>query len=292
VRLSRRTFLAVGAGFLLAPAACGGDDDEAGGSDTADAVTGGSTGNLVIVRFFPDGVLAAGTPQRLPIGLGDGDGVLTTGGPDTLTASILDSAGAEVASVEANRHADALPRPYWPVLIDLATPGLYTVRVDTGDGVADAAFSVVAPEEVPIPKPGDAMVPVDTPTPDDHRGVDPICTKDPPCPLHDLTLTAALAKGTPVAFLVATPAFCQTAACGPVLDVLVGEREAFADITMVHAEVYTDTTIETTSPAVDAYQLPFEPVLYLAGADGVIRQRIDSIFDAAEVRAALSQLSR
>lgn len=290
--LSRRTFLAVGAGFLLAPAACGGDDDKvdaAGGANPTDAPTGGSTGNLVIVRFFPDGVLAAGT-QRLPIGLGDGDGVLTTGGPDTLTATILDRAGTKVATVEAARHAEALPRPYWPVVTELATPGIYTVRVDTGDGVADAAFTVVAPEEVLIPKPGDSMVPVETPTPDDHRGVDPICTKDPACPLHDLTLTEALAQGTPVAFLVATPAFCQTAACGPVLDVLVGERDAFAGITMVHAEVYTDTTIATTSPAVDAYQLPFEPVLYLAGADGVIRQRLDSIFDAAEVRSALSAL--
>ncbi len=287
--LSRRTFFAVGAGFLLAPAACGGDDDETTGGST-DAPTGGSTGNLVIVRFFPDGVLAAGSPQRLPIGLGDGNGVLTTGGPDTLTATILDGAGAEVATVATARHADALPRPYWPVITNLATPGTYTVRVDTGDGVADAAFTVVAPEEVAIPKPGDRMVPVDTPTPDDNRGVDPICTKDPACPLHELTLTDALAKGTPVAFLVATPAFCQTAACGPVLDVLVAERAAFAGITMVHAEVYTDTTIETTSPAVDAYRLPFEPVLYLAGADGVIRERIDSIFDATEVRAALSAL--
>ena len=36
-----------------------------------------------------------------------------------------------------------------------------------------------------------------------------------------------------------------------------------------------------------AYHLTFEPVLYLAGADGVIQTRLDSIFDTNELRDAL-----
>jgi hypothetical protein len=196
-----------------------------------------------------------------------------------------------VTRVDAARHAEDLPSPYWPLQLELATAGIYRLVVDTGDGVADASFSITDPAQISIPKPGDQMVAVETPTTANAQGVDPICTKEPICPLHDVTLTEALGTGQPVAFLIATPAFCQTAACGPVLDVLLSQRDAFPDVAMVHAEVYTDTTIETTTEAVNAYQLTFEPVLFLAGADGVIRQRIDSIFDAAEVGAALQALA-
>lgn len=286
--LSRRTFLAAAGGFVVA--ACGGSDRSESATATG-AGTGGSDGDLVVVRFFPDGVLAAGQPQRLPIGLGDGEGVLTTGGPDSLTATLLDADGIELATSTATRHAQGLPRPYWPLAFDIDQPGIYTVSVDTGGGRATQAFSITDPASIALPKPGDAMVPVDTPTTVDARGVDPICTRQPFCPLHEITLTEALGRGTPVAFLVATPAFCQTAACGPVVDVLTAQRDAFPGITMVHAEVYTDTSIATTTEAVDAYRLPFEPVLYLAGADGVVRERLDSIFDADELVPALRALA-
>lgn len=282
--MSRRTFLAAASGFVVA--ACGGSSD---GDATTDADT--AEGGLVVVRFFPDGVLAAGQPQRLPIGLGDSDGVLTTGGPDAMTATLVDVDGAELATATATRHGEGLPRPYWPLGFDIARPGIYSVRVDTGSGPAELAFSVSDPASIVLPKPGDAMVPLDTPTTTDPRGVDPICTRQPFCPLHDLTLTEALGRGGPVAFLVATPAFCQTAACGPVVDVLTAQRTAHPDIAMVHAEVYTDTSIETTTEAVAAYQLPFEPVLFLAGSDGIIRTRLDSIFDADELSPALRSLA-
>lgn len=284
--LSRRSFLTLAAGGVVL-AACGGDSDSVATEPGEEA----ATGDLVAVRFFPDGVLAAGQRQRVPIGLGDGSGVLTTGGPEQLTATVTDAAGAEVATAIATRHADGLPRPYWPLAFELTQPGVYTAAIDTGSGVASLAFSVTEPAAIAVPKPGDPMVPVETPTTADGRGVNPICTREPACPLHEITLTEALQRGTPVAFLVATPAFCQTAACGPVVDVLTAQRQAFPGVTMVHAEVYTDTTIETTSPAVDAYRLPFEPVLYLAGADGVIRSRLDSIFDGAELAPALAALA-
>ena len=72
---------------------------------------GGSTGDAVLVRFFSDGVLAAGTPQRLPFGLGDANGVLTTGGPEQLDIAVIDSSGAVVTTATVPRHAEGLPRP-------------------------------------------------------------------------------------------------------------------------------------------------------------------------------------
>ena len=80
--LSRRTFLAGGlavgaAGFVLA--ACG-SDDSSESSDLPDATSGTPNSgdpnrpDLVLVRFTIDGVLGAGIPQRIPVGLADADG--------------------------------------------------------------------------------------------------------------------------------------------------------------------------------------------------------------------------
>jgi len=301
--ISRRTFLAAGAGLVVA-SACGGTK-RGGATPTTGPGASSSTGSTVLVRFFSDGVQAAGTPQRLPFGLGNADGVVTSGGPDVLSFRILDQSGGVVLpAVTAIRHAEGLPRPYWPLQLELATPGTYTAEVDAEGAKATAAFSILEPAKVAIPKPGDRMVPVDTPTTADAHGVTPICTRSPACPLHDVTLRAALAEGKPVTLLIGTPAYCQTGICGPALDLLVAQRDAFPGIHFLHAEIYVDpehalssgsTTAQgadlgDVTPVVNAYSLPFEPVLYLAKADGTIANRLDSIYDTNELKAALTAL--
>jgi hypothetical protein len=200
-----------------------------------------------------------------------------------------------------------LPRPYWPVNLELTTAGLHTAQIDVGGSTASAAFTITPVEQVAIPKVGDELLAVDTPTVTDARGVKPICTRDPACPLHEMTLTEALASGRPVAVLIGTPAYCQTGTCGPVLDILLEQQGAHPDVAMVHAEIYRDpeqalsSTATTTvgqgadlgqvTEIVQVYELPFEPVLYVAGADGVIRSRLDSLYDSKELAAVLSEIS-
>jgi hypothetical protein len=296
--LSRRTFLvtagAVGAGIVLA--ACGSDD----GSSSVPSAEGGSspsgTGSAdrpdrVLVRFSVDGILAVGKPQRIAVGLADADGLLLTDTPPQLTAQLVSEKGAIGSPLTVDRHDKGLPRPYYPFITEITEVGTYGL-VATVDGVeVNTKFSIVEPSAVPIPQPGDQMVPVATPTDANAQGVNPICTREPECDLHQLALTDALKQGKPVAFLIATPAYCQTAACGPVLDVLLGQESEFGDrVQMVHAEVYTDSSLANTTQAVHDYRLSFEPVLYLAGADGVIHTRLDSIFDETELHEALNAL--
>jgi hypothetical protein len=42
---------------------------------------------------------------------------------------------------------------------------------------------------------------------------------------------------------------------------------------------------------VQAYNLEFEPVLFLADASGTLVERLDAIWDAAELRTALDRLA-
>jgi hypothetical protein len=90
---------------------------------------------------------------------------------------------------------------------------------------------------------------------------------------------------------VSTPAFCQTAICGPVLDLLVERSAALSDrVTFLHVEVYTDDTASETTPTVDALGLRHEPSLFLADAGGTVRRRLDYTFDATELDDALREL--
>ena len=139
------------------------------------------------------------------------------------------------------------------------------------------------------------MIPVATPTTADARGVDPICTRKPVCSLHDVSLDAALGEGRPLAVLFSTPALCRSKICGPVLDVLLGEVENLGDgVRAVHVEVFKSLQVQGTAEdlteGMKTYGLTFEPVLFLVGADGKVRERLDGPYDRTEAREALTRL--
>ena len=147
------------------------------------------------------------------------------------------------------------------------------------------------PSKVVVPIPGQPLPPLDTPTVAAPAGVDPICTREPEaCPFHDITLTEALASGKQVAYYVGTPAFCTTGVCAPGLESLIEVHDDYADThVFVHAEVYTDDTGTTLTPAVDALHLFYEPVLFVTDTDGVILERIDAVFNTAELVEVLDR---
>ena len=137
---------------------------------------------------------------------------------------------------------DGIPTAYWEVRAT-STRRSSTRCGSTATTASARRFEVFDPAEVTTPVTGHrSSAGFDTPTVDDHRGVEPYCSLTPdPCPLHDMTLTEALALGKPVVYMVGTPAHCQTGTCAPGLEFLVDEHERVGDaIAMVHADVYTD----------------------------------------------------
>lgn len=300
--LTRRGFLAgVAAAGLLA--ACG-DDDDAGTatSDTGGADGGtdgaGVVGGLSVVRFFGP-YYAAGQPARVPFGLSDDEGLLSADlAPAEVTVAVRGPDGEEVASgLTATLHTEGLPRPYYAFEFTAEAAGFFDLVIDTDEGEVVSQVQIVEADDESVTSivgPGDALPELQTPTVDDARGVTPICTREPACELHARTAAEVVAAGEPMALLVATPAFCQTTICGPVLDVLLDVLPAVPGVTAIHAEVYADPESggqpPDPAPVVGQLGLPFEPVLYTVGADGVVRRRLDYIFGTEEVRQALEDL--
>ncbi len=293
LRVSRRLLLggAAASAFLVA---CGSSDGDAGTSgDTGDAPDGAATGipfgTYVVAQRFPQDVQESGL-QRLPISLATADGRLVSDGPDTLSATVDDADGNPLGLELSTVRRDLESGAYYSFRVPIETPGIYFLIVEGGPE-GGAAFQVMEPGSVAVPGPGDPMPPFDTPTVDDERGVDPLCTREPePCPFHDVTLTDALLSGKPVVYLVGTPAFCQTGTCAPALDSMIDVQDRFGDsFTWVHSEVYTDNTATTPAPAVEAANLTFEPSLFVIAPDGNVIERLDALWDETELVEVLDR---
>lgn len=244
--------------------------------------------------------VAAGEASRVVFGVGESSGALVVDAPEQLTFRVVDDAGTEVVTaLEVERHDQGLPRAYYPVGFTPPAAGIYTAFTEVEGTAIEASFQVSEAGAIVVPRPGQAFPAPTTPTVDAPDGVDPVCTRDPECGLH--TVDVATAVGTaPLAVLVSTPAFCTAAICGPVLDVLLGARDAAPHVTFVHVEVYASADevarvgVEggaTLAPAVDAWKLPYEPCLFLVASDGTLQRRLDVIFDGGELATALAELA-
>ncbi len=301
--VSRRAVLAGAAGTSVAGAlwlaGCGsGTSAGSAATGTTAAARGAGKAGLVLVPRFdnaPDYVVT-GSEQRLCFGLGSTAGEIVNDGPATLAITLVKD-GKEVGPpISVPRHKGDIPSAYYPLRTTFAAPGIYkAVAVVDGVGL-DQTFQVSAPGPDAVPGRGQKLLPFDTPTTKDHKGVEPICTRKPePCPFHDVTLTEAMAAGAPVAFIVSTPAFCQTAVCGPVLEILTKAAKDFPSHRFVHAEVYKDAAARgnfeqaEVAPVISAYHLTFEPCLFVADKTGTIVERLDNVFDGEEIAAALKK---
>jgi hypothetical protein len=249
-----------------------------------------------MITFSDTSALLPGSPQRVTLGFADKDGVVLAqaASPDPIEFTIESNGQPVGPPVTVPAHSEGIPKAYYPVIFTPPTTGVYSINA-TVKGLA-VSVPVQIQTGTTVVAVGQKMIPFDTPTVSDLRGVELLCTRNPQCPLHDVTLRDALAGGTPVAFLVATPQFCQQAICGPVLDVLLSQKDAFPGIKMLHSEVYPTVaaaqpnTLKVTD-VVAAYGLTFEPALYLSSPDGTIVNRIDTIFDTSELHDALTRLA-
>jgi hypothetical protein len=288
-RFSRRHLLALGAaaGTGLVLAACGGSDDGATATTSPEAAP--APGGFVVAPRYPTSKALVPGEVRLAISLANPDGTLITDCPAELTGTIRNEQGEQVGTISAPRRGEGLGTPYWSITTTIATRGLYDFVLDGALGDA-TPFLVFDPSEVSVVSPGQPLPPFDTPTTAEARGVDPMCTRlDGPCPFHDVTLAEALALGKPVVYMIGTPAHCQFATCGPGLDFLMEASTTYADVaTFVHAEVFSDPEGTKVAPAVGAAGLDYEPVIWVTDATGTVVQRIDIIWDQAELNDLLA----
>ncbi|WP_341252959.1 hypothetical protein [Euzebya pacifica] len=170
------------------------------------------------------------------------------------------------------------PLGLYVVRLDLPVAGTIPMAAVTADGAAGQTLMRVADEETAaVPPPGAPAPVVATPTADDMLGYEFLCTQSPPCGMHDISLDEALRAGEPVMLSIATPGFCETAICGPTVEVVDRVRASGAGdpaVRWIHVEVFTDAGTTVADP-VTAWELQSEPWVFGIAADGTIAGRLD-----------------
>lgn len=204
--------------------------------------------------------------------------------------------------IAAHGHANAsvsdrsLPigRGVYVVPVQLTSAGLWGVRLDIAsddrEEVVRLRFSVR--ELQAAPRVGERAPSVNSRTRDDVSALSELTSDPDPEPgLYAISISQALAEARPLVIAFATPAFCHSRTCAPVLDAVKAVwREFASEVTGIHIEVFEnpdDPSRLVESEAFVAWRLPSEPWVFVIDAGGVIRYAFEGTVTEAELRSAV-----
>ncbi len=174
----------------------------------------------------------------------------------------------------------------------LPSPGTYTMVAEPAGASIQGFLELVVRKRPKAPGVGDRAIASRTPTLASTGGdVDALTTRKPP-DLALLRYSAADSLGAGKAFVLAfaTPKYCASRTCGPVVDVVDAVRRRFAktDVRFIHVEIYEDNDpAQGTNRWVKEWRLPSEPFVFLVGRDGRIEERFEGSVSEAELAAAV-----
>ena len=304
-------------------AACGGSDG-AGGDAPAEvdfsARAVGEAFNPDVQPQIINSALAVG-PNRVIVALFTADIDLVHDAEGVLRLYRLDEAGmgafasehllrrATIAGESEHEHSDGSTHlhddPFATVYlahVDFPETGKWGVAfsIEVGDERYDQllASPVVVLDRTPEPGVGDPLPASTHLTLRDVADVSEInSSQDPIAAMNELTVAEALQTGKPVLVAIATPAFCQSRFCGPMMDGVVHPLyEEFSDrVQFVHIEPFLLDEARNNQrlvpvPIMAEWRLRTEPWIFIADADGAVVAKFEGITTVDEVRETLTSL--
>jgi hypothetical protein len=185
-----------------------------------------------------------------------------------------------------------IPGIYWGE-IDVPAAGNWIAAAvakdgsKTGVGMAGAMVS----DDVIHPV-GAKATSVSTPVATTPAAIAKICTRVPVDDMHYISLDDALTNGKPTVVSFATPKFCFSQLCGPVVDeqILVFEKIGKDKANFIHVEEFPTQDVSVQSPPFVAWKLHTEPWVFVIDSTGVIRARFLGPAVAPMIEAALTPL--
>tara|TARA_Y100000590_G_scaffold466706_1_gene643009 strand:+ start:462 stop:1325 length:864 start_codon:yes stop_codon:yes gene_type:complete len=175
---------------------------------------------------------------------------------------------------------------YWEATLEIELP----TQKDTQ--YAQLAFEVV--DTTNAPRPGDAAIPATNPTFKTLEGLARISTHPTPNPsFYKMTITRALEEPKPLVLVFATPGYCTTRMCGPVLDVVEAiHRKHPHSTNFIHVEPFDLDTVRREGKlswveAARMWNLSTEPWVFVI-KDKLVLSRFEGLFAEAELEDKLT----
>jgi hypothetical protein len=180
----------------------------------------------------------------------------------------------------------------------LPAPGKYWLLASPvgGNRRVQAIGNVVVRANSAAPAVGDRAIPSRTPTLASTNGnLAALSTsKRPDRNLYRFSVAQALGAKRPFVVAFATPLYCQSRTCGPVVDVVSAVRKRFASrgIQFIHVEIYAgNDPANGTNRWVGQWKLPTEPFTFVVDRNGIVRSRFEGAFSVAELTAAVRRVA-
>ena len=229
----------------------------------------------------------AGPDRTLSIGYHGPGGEAIAAAPQTFVWAIEGVNGVYVG------HATFPVAGAWTADFATAAPG---------SPAETTTFGFDVRERIDTISPGDQAPSVDTPTLADVGGDLARISSDPK-PVkrfYETSVDAALAAKEPFVLVFATPKFCQTAQCGPTLDLFKPVAAAHPEVTFINVEPYKLQEVDGQfQPVLDEnkqlvaadstteWGLLAEPWIFAVDRDGVVRGSYELTISPAELDAII-----
>ena len=251
--------------------------------------------NRFVFSFLdPDTNLPVASPDRTAGVAFVGPGETQPGSvtPATFVWAIEGQRGDYVANVDFPTAGD------WKAVFVTQAPDAPQEAIGVAFQVSDSSPTVAI----------GAMAPAsDTPTAADVDGdLSRLATDPNPDPrFYELSVADALAAKKPFVLVFATPAFCQSAQCGPTLDRIKEVAATTPDkVAFINVEPYQLTYTEgRLQPVLDAnnqlqpvaavneWGIVSEPWVFTVDGSGVVRGSFEGVVGADELKAAIAEIS-
>jgi len=264
--------------IVLAAAACSDDANSMGVLATSERSIGiGEQRILVGVIDLPTGDMVA-TPDVTPV------------------AVLRDEIGSPLGEYEG-QFLWTIPDVVglYAFYVDVPGPATYQLDIDAGPLGKLAPLGFVATDDPVQVSIGESAPLSDTRTLADAPIDELTSDLTPEEPYYEMTVAEAVEAG-PSVLIFATPAWCTSQSCGPMLDQVQEIDADYPDLNFVHVEVYENIQVTRFEDlvlvaAVEEWGLPTEPWLYVTDASGTVTAAFEGAVSDTELRAALDQVA-
>jgi hypothetical protein len=193
----------------------------------------------------------------------------------------------------ASDGADADVSSIYVASFRVKKPGTYRIVAEPDGGKPIQGYqNLVVKAQSSSPQVGSKAYPSQTPTIASAKGkLSQLTTRVPPdTGLLRYSVADSLRAHVPFVLVFATPKFCTSRTCGPVVDVVDAVRKQYEarGVRFIHVEIYRDND-PTKGPNewVTQWRLPSEPWTFLVGRDGRIKAKFEGSLSVDELAAAV-----
>ena len=235
--------------------------------------------------------------QRILVAIVDPATDESLAAPDVaVTATLREDTGSPIGQYEGD-FIWIVPevRGLYAFQMDIPGPGTFQITVSSDAFNETGPVGLVTVEDSGVIEVGDDAPRSRTRTIADYSISDISSDPSPDPKFYEMSVADAVASG-PTAIVFATPAWCTSQACGPLLDQVKALSSQFPNLNYVHVEIYQDIGVSsfeelTVVPSVVEWGLPAEPWVFITDTNGIVTTSLEGVASNAELTDALAAVS-